>query len=237
MCVERETDGQPNGCVFLNHAHDKMAKQPVRNIAGRQVAFVLVIFLVGSLIEMIEEGGDTCERWFLLVFDFDGKFDFHFADATEVGNGLQRGDEAYALSAQNGLAKFHLVHAVVDHHLQVVDFNNLLPHVGEEGECQVAVNDCLSEGASFCTLWVNVDPLVVEGGIGKLVDAFLADFEPFGCAENFAHMCGEVVVGVDDKFLHNVWGCFFVWAVRLSCASAVFDERLPGGGKRTFWLS
>ena len=58
--------------------------------------------------------------------------------------------------------------------------------------------------------------------IGKLVDAFLADFEPFGCAENFAHMCGEVVVGVDDKFLHNVWGCFFVWAARLSCASAVF---------------
>ena len=107
------------------------------------------------------------------------------------------------MSAQNGLAEFHLVHAVVDHHLEVVDFNNLLPHVGEEGECQVAVNDCLSEGAVFCTLWVNVDPLVV--------DAVLADFEPFGCAENFAHVCGEVVVGVDDKFLHNVWGCFLFW--------------------------
>lgn len=194
---------QPNGCFSLNLAHGKMVKQPVAILQADR----LLLFW-SFLIEMIEEGGDACERRFLLVFDLDGKFDFHFADATEVGNGLQRGDEAYALSAQNGLAEFHLVHAVVDHHLQVVDFNNLLPHVGEKGECQVAVNDCLSEGAGFCTLWVNVNPLVVEGGIGKLVDAFLADFEPFGCAENFAHVCGEVVVGVDDKFLHNVWGCF-----------------------------
>lgn len=36
--------GQPNECVSLNHAHGKMAKQPVCNIAGRQVAFVLVFF-------------------------------------------------------------------------------------------------------------------------------------------------------------------------------------------------
>lgn len=38
----RERGGQANGCVFLYHAHGKMTKQPVCNIAGRQVASVLV---------------------------------------------------------------------------------------------------------------------------------------------------------------------------------------------------
>ena len=74
---------QPNGCFSLNLAHGKMVKQPVAILQADRL--LLFCFF---LIEMIEEGGDACERRFLLVFDLDGKFDFHFADATEVGNGL-----------------------------------------------------------------------------------------------------------------------------------------------------
>lgn len=70
--------------VFLSESCTRqMVKQPVAILQADR----LLLFW-SFLIEMIEEGGDACERRFLLVFDLDGKFDFHFADATEVGNGL-----------------------------------------------------------------------------------------------------------------------------------------------------
>ena len=137
---------------------------------------------------MIQERGHTGEGRLALVFDFDGEFDFGFHRAAKIGNALEDGDEADALTAQHGLAKLHLVHAIVHHHLEVVHRDDLLPKVGQEREREIAVHDGLSEGAFFGSLGVYVYPLVVERGVGKHVDALLRHFEPVGCAEHLAQM-------------------------------------------------
>ena len=43
-----------------------------------------------------------------------------------------------------------------------------------------------------------MDPLMVEGGVGKHIDALLINEEPFTCSEFLAEMRGELVVRIDD---------------------------------------
>ena len=118
---------------------------------------------------MVEEGSHACERRLLLALDFNLEGDDSLADSMDVGNVCQGRNQANALSAEYRLSEFHLVHSVVDHHLQVVHLDGLLPKMGEEAECQVAVGNGLSEGAFLSTFGVHVNPLVVEGGIGEKV--------------------------------------------------------------------
>lgn len=151
-----------------------------------------------ALVEVVEEGGHAGEGGLLGAFNLDGKLHLDAADATQVGNALQRGHQTDALAAKDGLAELHLVHAIVDHHLQVVYLDNLLPQVGQERQRQVAVYDGLAEGTLSGTLLVNVYPLVVERGVGKEVDALLRHFKPVGGADNLTHMGLKFVVRVDN---------------------------------------
>ena len=52
-------------------------------------------------------------------------------------------------------------------------------------------------------LRVDVNPLVVECGVGKLVDAVLVHFQPLRLAELLALVGGKLLVGVDNQFAHK----------------------------------
>ena len=39
---------------------------------------------------------------------------------------------------------------------------------------------CAKGRFSFGAFWIDVNPLVIKRGVGKLIDAFLRDFEPVG---------------------------------------------------------
>ena len=81
------------------------------------------------LFEIIQEGGDTFEGRLALSFYFDFKLDFGLADAANVTDGMQFGNQSHATSRHNGLSKSHLVHTIVHQHLDVVHLNDLLPQV------------------------------------------------------------------------------------------------------------
>ena len=72
--------------------------------------------------------------------------------------------------------------AVVDHHFDVAHLDDLTPKIGQKRESQVAVYDGLTERPFFGFGFVNVDPLVIERGVGKLIDTLLRHFKPFGGA-------------------------------------------------------
>ena len=74
----------------------------------------------------------------------------------------------------------------------------------QEREREVAVGDGLPEGTGGGALLVNMDPLMVERGIGKHIDALLRHFDPFGRADYFAFKGGELFVRIDNYFFHNI---------------------------------
>ena len=140
-----------------------------------------------GLFKVVEELGLALQGRLALSLDLDLEVDEGLADAAQVLDAFERGHEANLAARDDGHAEAHLVHAIVDHHLQVVDLDDLIPHVGQEREGKVAVGD----GALVGTLLggarrVYVYPLVVERGIGKAVDAVLVYLQPFGCAELLA---------------------------------------------------
>jgi hypothetical protein len=54
---------------------------------------------------------------------------------------------------------------------------------------------------------IDVDPLVVAGDIGEVIDALLVDFQPFADAEFGADQTGRVVDGGNE--LHEI--AAFAW--------------------------
>lgn len=155
------------------------------------------------LLEEIDEGGDTLEGCLAGLLDVDGEADAHADGATQVGEGLHVGAESHALSGEHGLAELHLVHAVVDEALQVVDLYDLIPEVGQERECEVSVDDGLMERAlCLAALLIDVYPLVVEGGIGKHINAVLIDLQVVAGAYFLSKIFLEIFVTVDDNGAH-----------------------------------
>ena len=137
-----------------------------------------------NLRKVVQERGHAFEGMLALTFNFDVKLHLGLANAAQVLYALQRSIQADALAAEDGLSEAHVVHAVVDHHLEVVHLNKLVPHKGKEREGEVAVGYGLLEGTFYgSTFWVNVNPLVVDCGIGKLVDALLGNFNPVARTE------------------------------------------------------
>jgi hypothetical protein len=61
------------------------------------------------------------------------------------------------------------------------------------------VRDGPAEGAGPGRLDVDVDPLVVAGGVGELVDPLLGHLHPLGAAEVRAGARLELVETVDDQ--------------------------------------
>ena len=158
------------------------------------------MWMVILFLEVIQERGDALQSGFALALDFHLEVNLGLADAAQVGDIVQLGDEAHAAAGNNRLAKAHLVHTVVDLHLQVVYLNDLVPQVGNQRHGQVTVGDGAVIGAfSLGTLHVHMDPLVVKRGIGKHVDTVLVNGEPLTGTEFLAQMCGKFFVRVDDK--------------------------------------
>ena len=107
----------------------------------------------------------------------------------QVGQGFEFCAQAQALSAEDGLAEFHLVNTVVNHHLQVVDLDDLVPQIGQEGEGQITVYDGALERAFLLgTFYVRVNPLMVQSGIGKEVDTFLVYLQIFRFAQGLPYI-------------------------------------------------
>ena len=70
------------------------------------------------------------------------------------------------------------VGAVVDAHRDAVDLHDLRQEAVHQREREIAVRDRRAEGAVLRALDVDVDPLVVAGRVGELVDAILRDRQP-----------------------------------------------------------
>ena len=153
---------------------------------------------------MVEEGSHACERRLLLALDFNLEGDDSLADSMDVGNVCQGRNQANALSAEYRLSEFHLVHSVVDHHLQVVHLDGLLPKMGEEAECQVAVGNGLAKGTlGLGLLLIDMYPLVVEGGISEKINTFLIYNERVAAANLLTQEGEKVLVGLNDNFAHK----------------------------------
>ena len=180
-------------------------------------ALALALAALGGSVEVIEEGGDAGECRFLLVFDFDVELNLHLADASEVTDVVEFSDESHALSGEHGLSELHLVHAVVHEHLDVLDFDDLFPEVGQKAEGEIAVDDGLSEGTFFGSFGIYVNPLVVQGGVGKKVDAFLVHLQPVGFSEFLSQVLFKFFVGVDGQHFSFVFiVCLFFRVVERS---------------------
>ena len=76
-----------------------------------------------------------------------------------------------------------LVGAVVDAHRDVADVHELREEMGRQRHREVAVGDRRAERSRFGAFGVDVDPLVVERGLGEFVDLVLGDRDPVGHAE------------------------------------------------------
>ena len=155
------------------------------------------------LFEEIDEGGNAFEGCLAGLLDVDGEADAHADGATQVGEGLHVGGHLDALSGEYGLPELHLVHTIVHQALQVVDLYDLSPEIGEEREGEVAVDDGLMEGAlSLAALLIDMNPLVVEGSVGKHIDAILVDLYVIAGTDFLTEECFEVLVAVDDNGSH-----------------------------------
>jgi len=155
--------------------------------------------MISLVVEIIEEGGFAVEGWFALSFYFDGDMNFGLADAPQVLNVAEYCFRANAAACDDGLAEAHIVHAVVDQHLDVAHVDNLVPHIGQQRQCQIAVGNGAPVGTFHLrTRWIYMYPLMVVGGIGEKVDAVLVYLHPFRYSQHLAEMRGELFVGVDN---------------------------------------
>ena len=180
--------------------------------------------LPAVLLEVVEECGHAVECGLSLSFYLDAKLHTGLADAPQVFDAVERSDQADAAAGLDGLAKPHLVHAVIDEHGDVSHLDDLLPEVRQERECEVAVGDGAPVGTFLGRpLGIDVYPLVVECGVGKEVDALLGDLKPLRLAELLAQVGGKFVVGRDDEFIHSyiLICCVAVGCLPYCCGSSV----------------
>src|SRR5262245_1987083 len=102
--------------------------------------------------------------------------------------GLHRADEA------------HLVRAVVDAVPALLDTQERRGQTRDEGEREVAVRDGLAaRHVAPRALHVDVNPLVVTGGVRELVDHRLVDGHPFRRTEDSAHVLLQVFRNLDGQ--------------------------------------
>lgn len=152
----------------------------------------------GLLIEVVEEGGDALEGRLALAFNFDFEIDFHFGNAAQILDIVQFCAHSHAATGDYGLSELHFIHAVIHQHRNVVHLNDLLPKIGQHRECEVAVSDgALKWAFLLSALHVDVNPLVVECGVSKLVYALLRYMNVFALAQVGAFESFKVFVGLN----------------------------------------
>lgn len=139
---------------------------------------------------MVEELQHTGEGGFGPVLDFHFNMQFSLGDAAQVGDVLKRNLESHRVTGENGLPEPQVLDTVIDQHFHVADVSDLFPEVRDDADRKVAMRDGGFEcGLTCSTLRVRVDPLVVQRGIGKLVDTFLRYGQVFRYAKFLADVC------------------------------------------------
>ena len=114
---------------------------------------------------------------------------------TQVLHAVERSHQPHAAACQYGLAEAHFVHSVVHQHLQVAHLDDLVPQVRQERKGEIAVRDgALVRRFGLGAFHVHVNPLVVQGGVGKLVDTFLRHLKPLRHAQLFPQTGRKVFV-------------------------------------------
>ena len=122
--------------------------------------------------KIIQEYRHSFQSRFFLSFYLNLELDFRLGRSAQVLKALQSGTQTDALSRQYRLSELHLVHSVVDHHLQVVYLDDLVPHIGQHRQGEVSVrNGALERTFHGSFLCIHVNPLMVQRSIGKQVDA------------------------------------------------------------------
>ena len=155
-------------------------------------------------VEVVQESCDALKCLLLLVLYLDGKLYFGLYGAAKVGYRQKVGHKAYRLARLDCLTKLHLVHAVVDHHLEIVDLDDLVPKERKHRQCEITVGyGCLERTFNGSLLRTDMNPLVVECCVGKKVDTLLCQFHIVGNAYVLAKHCGKLFIIVDNYFAHN----------------------------------
>src|SRR5881296_3624814 len=125
------------------------------------------------------------QRGLVLPFDLDRHLGAH--PHAVARNLLGAGDALAHADARPGLDgrdEANLVRAVVDAAAPLGDLEQGRGHSRDQGQGQVAVGDRLAAGhLALRTLDVDVDPLMISGRLGELVDHRLIDRDPVRRAE------------------------------------------------------
>ena len=109
------------------------------------------------------------------------------------------GAEAQLRADRHGRREAHLVAAVVHAHRDAVTGMICGDERRAERQREVAVGDRAAEGPGLGPLDVDVDPLVVAGGVGELVDLLLGDLDLVAVAEVLADLGLQPVDAFDDR--------------------------------------
>ena len=116
---------------------------------------------------------------------------------------MQRSHQTDALSGKYSLTELHLIHSVVNHHLQVIYLNNLIPQMRQHGEGEITVcNGTLKRTFGLGAFCVNVNPLMVQRCVGKEIDAFLRKFHILRNTDLLTYQLFKILVRIDNNFFH-----------------------------------
>src|SRR5262249_24705887 len=116
----------------------------------------------------------------------------------DVVDGQGPGAEAQLRADRDRCREPDLVGAVVHAHRDASDLDDGWQEARAQGEGEVPEGDGAAEGTGLGPLDVDVDPLVVAGGVGELVHLVLGDLDPVAVAEVLADAGLEPVDAVDD---------------------------------------
>ena len=102
------------------------------------------------------------------------------------------GNQSDALSGQYRLTELHLVHTIINHHLQVVHFNNLVPQIWQHGQGEIPMcNSALKRAFHFGAFRIDVYPLMVQCRISKQIDTLLRELYIFRNTDLLAYQLSK----------------------------------------------
>lgn len=130
-----------------------------------------------ALEEQDDRLGDTCRL--VGTLDLDRRLHDELKAGRELGDLAEGDDGTDAGADQDGRGESHLVEAIVELRSRCLQRVDAHPEIREQRQGQVAVGDGAPERPLLGPLHVDVDPLVVTGGVGERVDPVLVDLQPF----------------------------------------------------------
>src|SRR6478735_2078424 len=134
----------------------------------------------------------------VLALDLDRVADGGLLALGQVGDVGDRDVRADPLADEHRVGEADLVGAVVELGAGRLEGQHLAAQEGHQGEREVAVGDGAPERAVLGAVDVDVDPLVVTGGLREDVDALLVDRQPIGGAELLTGGGGHFVESLED---------------------------------------